>query len=65
MLVVEAREIGRGRLLAVDPEVLERGRAGQGAMFILSNCLGKSQTNNELTIVGVAHPSVFDKSDES
>ena len=39
MLVVEAREIGRGRLLAVEPDVLDRGRAGQGAMLTHSACL--------------------------
>lgn len=33
MLVVEAREIGRGRLLAVEPDVLDRGRTGPGAIF--------------------------------
>ena len=32
-LVVEAREIGRGRLLAVEPDVLDRGRTGPGAIF--------------------------------
>ena len=33
MLVVEAREIGRGRLLVVEPDVLDRGRVG-AAMFV-------------------------------
>lgn len=28
MLVVEAREIGCGRLLVVEPDVLDRGRVG-------------------------------------
>ena len=32
MLVVEAREIGRGRLLAVEPDVLDRDRAGPEAI---------------------------------
>lgn len=32
MLVVEAREIGRGRLLTVEPDVLDRDRAGPGAI---------------------------------
>lgn len=39
MLVVEAREIGRWRLLAVEPDVLDRGRAAQGAIVILDICL--------------------------
>ena len=33
MLVVEAREIGLGRLLAVEADVLDRGRVGPGAIF--------------------------------
>ena len=39
MLVVEAREIGRGRLLAVEPDVLDRGRIGPGAILVHSSCL--------------------------
>lgn len=34
MLVVEAREIGRGRLLAVEPDVLDRDRAASEAIFL-------------------------------
>ena len=33
MLVVEAREIGRGWLLAVEPEVLDRCLTGPEAIF--------------------------------
>lgn len=33
MLVVEAREIGRGRLLAVESDVLDRGLIGPGGIF--------------------------------
>lgn len=33
MLVVEAREIGRGWLLAVEPDVLDRCLTGPGAIF--------------------------------
>lgn len=33
MLVVEAREIGRGRALAVDPDVLDRGLDDTGAIM--------------------------------
>ena len=39
MLVVEARETGRGRLLAVEPEVLDRDRAASGAIFLDGMCL--------------------------
>ena len=35
MLVVDAREIARGRLLAVEPDVLDLGRASSGAIFML------------------------------
>lgn len=35
MLVVEAREIGCGGLLAVEPDVLDRGRAGSGVMVTI------------------------------
>lgn len=40
MLVVEARESGRGqidwgRLLAVEPDVLDRGRARPEAIFVV------------------------------
>ncbi len=35
MLVVEAREIGRGRLLAVEPEVLDLGRTGPEAILTI------------------------------
>lgn len=33
MLVVEARDIGRGRLLAVEPDVLDRCLTGPEAIF--------------------------------
>ena len=33
MLVVEARDNGLGRLLAVEPEVLERALVGGGAIL--------------------------------
>lgn len=73
MLVVEAREIGPGRLLAVEPDVLDRGRAGPEAIFVnrsflgLLHCVRKlamylAQT---LTDVGAAHRSVFEYSDQS
>ena len=39
MLVVEAREIGRGRLLALEPDVLDRGRIGSGAISVYGSCL--------------------------
>ena len=35
MLVVDAREIARGRPLAVEPDVLDLGRASSGAIFML------------------------------
>ncbi len=75
MLVVEAREIGRGRLLAVDPDVLDRGRAGPEAIFVhriclrLRHCRLKVSTticdSIGLTKVGGAHRPVFNDSDES
>ena len=75
MLVVEARDIGRGRLLTVEPDVLDRGRAAQGAMFVHSNCLGLQHYHQRSaaqsakafgsTNTGIAHRSVFDDSDES
>jgi len=33
MLVVEARDIGRGRLLAVDPDVFDLALVGGGAIW--------------------------------
>ena len=33
MLVVEARDLGRGRLLAVEPDVLDRCLTGPEAIF--------------------------------
>lgn len=75
MLVVEAREIGRGRLLTVEPDVLDRGRAAQGAIVIHSICLSLrhcdqksaaqfAKVGSGSTHVGVAHRSVFDSSDK-
>ena len=37
ILVVDARETARGQLLAVEPDVLDLGRASSGSIFMLRN----------------------------
>ena len=70
MLVVEAREIGLGRLLAVEPDVFDRGRAAQGAMLTQSGyvnlryCHQTSASNSPAQqVLGVAHRTAFDQRD--
>ena len=43
MLVVDARDIGLGRLLPVEPDVLDRALAGPGAIMCYSALAGDSE----------------------
>lgn len=73
MLVVEARERGRGRLLAVEPDVFDRGRAAQGAILTHSTYMNlrychQTSASDSAKIpaqqtLGVAHRTAFDQRD--
>ena len=65
--------MGRGRLLAVEPDVFDLGRAGQGAMLTHKTCVNlrychqtsvsHSARTPDQQIVEVSHRTAFERRD--